>query len=72
MHQCIMVGAIAGETHHRQGALTRAMSIDLKTLKTCLLFVNKVLLFLVTYLDEGWAGDEVVVAIATIDASKLL
>ena len=48
------------------------MVIDLKAFKTSFLFVNKVLLLLVTYLDERRTGDEVMVVVATVDASKLL
>ena len=48
------------------------MVIDLKAFKTSLLFVNKVFLLLVTYLDERRTGDEVMVVVATVDASKLL
>ena len=64
MHQRIMVGAIARKTQHRPGALTCSMSIDFKTLKTSFKLKEERLLVLVTYLDEGRAGVEIMVVTA--------
>ena len=64
MHQSIMVDAIACKTQHRHRALCGTMVIDFKTLKTGLLLKKESLLVLVTYLDEGRAGVEIMVVTA--------
>ena len=71
MHQRIMVGAIARNTQHRLGALTRSMSIDFKTLKTGLLLKKECLLVLITYLGKGRAGVEIM-AVAAVEADGML
>ena len=71
MHQSIVVGAIACKTQHRHRALCGTMVIDFKTLKTSFMLEEEGLFVLVTYLDEGQAGVEIMVVTA-VDADGLL
>ena len=66
-----MVGAIARETQHNHGTLTCTMVIDCKTLETSFLLKQEGLFVLVTYLDEGQAGVEIMV-VTTVKANGML
>ena len=70
MHQCIVVGTMACQTKHCHRALCSTMS-SIIALKTSLSSEQKILPLFITYLNEGWAGREVVV-IATVDANGML